>query len=339
MLKVTGKDVRGVISMPPTPTTPNGGSWRAIDSIDYDTSKKLISMMVGAGVKNFALCGTTGECACLLWEEKAAFIKTAVEENKKRSVIFAGCTALGTKEVIRQMRAMKDIGAEGAFIGLPLWQTPTLENSVQFYADLGEALPDFPILIYSNYTFFKSDFLPEFWAGISKKAPTVACDKISHGTAHIQQDLDAAPNINFIPNTGGAYNLWKKVGARVTTTWATSPAPEPYVALIDAMNRNDATKAEQIQGEIRAAMSSGAPRPAGAAQPENTNWKERQETDHARYNAQHNKHMWNASGYINMGPFRAPYIDLPEHEAHEIEESMKKWMPFRDRFVKAAAAK
>ena len=338
MLKVTGKDVKGVISMPPTPTKENGGGWRTTDSIEYDNSKKLINMMVGAGVKNFALCGTTGECACLLWDEKKAFIQTTVEENKKRAIIFAGCTALGTREVIRQMRAMKDIGADGAFIGLPLWQTPTLDNSVRFYADLGEALPDFPILIYSNYTFFKSDFLPEFWAGIAKTAPTVACDKISHGTEHIQEDMAAAPNINFIPNTGAGYNLWKKSPAgRVTTMWATSPAPEPYVALIDAMNKGDAAKAEQIQQEIRAANSpGGAPRPA-AAQPEHTTWKERQETDHARYNAQHNKHMWNVSGYLNMGPFRAPYIDLPAHEAHEIEESMKRWMPFRDRFVKAAA--
>lgn len=190
--------------------------------------------------------------------EKKSFIQTTVEENKKRALIFAGCTALGTKEVIRQMRAMKDIGAEGAFVGLPLWQTPTLENSVQFYADLSEAVPDIPILNYSNYTFFKSDFLPEFWAGIAKKAPTVACDKISHGTVHIQQDMDAAPNINFIPNTGAGYNLWKKFGSRITTMWATSPAPEPYVALVDAMNKNDAARAEQIQTEIRAAMSSGA---------------------------------------------------------------------------------
>ena len=29
------------------------------------------------------------------------------------------------KETIQQMRGLKDVGADGAFVGLPLWQTPT----------------------------------------------------------------------------------------------------------------------------------------------------------------------------------------------------------------------
>ena len=40
--------------------------------------------------------------------------------------------------------------AEGAFVGLPLWQTPTIENSVRFLTDLSEAVPEMPIMVYVN---------------------------------------------------------------------------------------------------------------------------------------------------------------------------------------------
>lgn len=85
-------------------------------------------------IGGIALNGTTGECAALLWEEKTGFVDTVVQVARGRVPIFAGATSLGTKETIRQMRALKDIGANGAFIGLPLWQTPIIEDSVRWFA-------------------------------------------------------------------------------------------------------------------------------------------------------------------------------------------------------------
>src|SRR5262249_39125715 len=96
---------------------------------------------------------------------KRAFVDAIVQVNRKRVPVFAGATALGTKETIRQMRGLKDVGVDGAFVGLPLWQTPTIENAVQFYADLGEAVPDMPILVYANGESSSRIFLPHFGKG------------------------------------------------------------------------------------------------------------------------------------------------------------------------------
>jgi len=38
----------------------------------------MIEKLDSDGVGAIAACGTTGECAALLWEEKAAFIDTIV---------------------------------------------------------------------------------------------------------------------------------------------------------------------------------------------------------------------------------------------------------------------
>src|SRR6266498_79157 len=153
MLQRTG--IRGVCVMVPTPCKAGAEGWEATDSVDLDEAARMTEELIRDGAGMIAACGTTGECAALLWEEKQAFVDAIVQINRKRVPVFAGATALGTTETIQQMRGLKDVGADGAFVGLPLWQTPTIENAVQFYADLGEAAPDMPILVYANARVFK----------------------------------------------------------------------------------------------------------------------------------------------------------------------------------------
>lgn len=155
MLKFTAKDMRGAVIYAPTPATPNGSDWRETMSVDLNTTEKLNSMALANGTLGLALCGTAGENFALLWEEKAAYVKCVVETAKHKGYVFAGATALGTKETIRQMRALRDLGADGCLVGLPLWQTPTTQNINEWWRDLGEACPDVPIMIYSNSRFFK----------------------------------------------------------------------------------------------------------------------------------------------------------------------------------------
>ena len=85
-LKFTRKDMRGVVGMNPTPSTPNASDWRETMSVDLKTAERLFNLTLDSGVAGYALCGTTGECAALLWEEKQAHITTAVETVKKRGV-------------------------------------------------------------------------------------------------------------------------------------------------------------------------------------------------------------------------------------------------------------
>src|SRR5215831_17198376 len=148
-------DIRGVYVLPPTPCLPDAGGWDATDSVDLDETARMTEFLISPGVTGLGLFGTTGEGHSLLWEEKLTCASAVVEAARGRVQIFAGATALGTREVIRQMRGLRDAGVDGALVGLPLWQTPTVENAVQFYADLSAAVPDLPVMVYSNSWFFK----------------------------------------------------------------------------------------------------------------------------------------------------------------------------------------
>ncbi|HLQ34356.1 MAG TPA: dihydrodipicolinate synthase family protein [Chloroflexota bacterium] len=326
---LTGKDLKGVCVMPPTPCKPGAEGWDATDSVDLDEAARMAEKLIQGGVACIAACGTTGECAALLWDEKLAYIDTLVQVNRGRVLIFAGATALGTKESVRQMRGLKDVGADGAFLGLPLWQTPTLENSVQFFADLAEAVPDMPIMIYANSMFFKSTFPTAFWEGVGKKAPTVITNKVAYGIDHLLDDIRVAGHqVNFMPGQNTTYPAWKaarEAGTPISACWSTSAAmgPEPIVALMDAMLRDDVAKVEQIWVDLQSV-------PPMIPHGEFSHFPE--------YNAQVEKARFRASGFVNCGPSRAPYRDLPEHWAKQAEAHGKGWAELRKRYLPAAVA-
>src|SRR5262249_10128417 len=156
-----------------------GEHWSNGNSVDLDESARMVENFIRDGVGGIALCGTTGECAALLWEEKLAFVDTALQVARHRVPIFAGSTSLGTKETVRQMRPLRALAAEAAFVGLPLWQTPTTKTSVRWFAALSAATPDMAIMVYSNAMFFKSTFPRPFWEGVANRARTVITNKIT----------------------------------------------------------------------------------------------------------------------------------------------------------------
>jgi trans-o-hydroxybenzylidenepyruvate hydratase-aldolase len=322
---LSAADITGVYVMAPTPCKPGADTWEATDSVDLGETERMVERFIQDGVGGIAACGTTGECAALLWEEKRDFITTVAEVNRRRVPVFAGATALGTKETIRQMRELKDVGADGAFVGLPLWQTPTLENSVQFFADLSAAVPDMPIMVYSNAMFFKSVFPTEFWEGVARKAPNVVTTKVTYGIDHLLDDIAVAGHqVAFLPGQNEIYPAYKLAGAHIRGCWSTSAnmGPRPVVALMNAMQADDRALCDAIWEDITS-MPSMFPDGGRAHFPE--------------YNVQVEKARINASGYITCGPPRAPYRDLPAEWAERAELHGKAWARLCERFVAGAA--
>jgi trans-o-hydroxybenzylidenepyruvate hydratase-aldolase len=253
-----------------------------------------------------------------------------VEAARGRVQVFAGATALGTREVIRQMRGLRDVGVDGALVGLPLWQTPTVENSVQFYADLSAAVPDLPVMVYSNSWYFKSRFPPEFWSGVSREAPTVIVSKHTHGFAHYLDELEAVEGrINLMPGEGGVFAAWEKAPERVTAIWSTQAAlgAEPAVALMGAIDSGDPDRVRVVIDDFKR-VPPYAP-PGAMDRRDHTD-------DFARYNTQVAKYRLEVSGLIKAGPPRPPYQDLPEQWKAQAELEVAGFAELRAKYAGAS---
>jgi trans-o-hydroxybenzylidenepyruvate hydratase-aldolase len=329
---LTRQDVSGVYIMAPTPCVEGGEHWSNTNSVDLDEAARMTENLIRDGIGGIALCGTTGECAALLWDEKRAFVDTVVQTARHRVPVMAGATALGTKETIRQIRAFQEIGAEGAFVGLPLWQTPTLENSIRWFEDLSQACPEMAIMVYSNSRFFKSMFPKEFWFGVADRAPTVVTCKITSPAIvdALEEIIDrTGDRIAYQPaNEGGFYAAWKRVGDKLNGFWSTSAGmgPEPSVALYEAFKAGDTKRMAEIADDIAKVTHFMPPNKPG------------DDVDHfAEFNVQAEKMRFNAAGYIKAGPCRAPYRfeDMTPDWAEASVANGKSWAEMRKKYIKA----
>lgn len=316
---LSAADVTGLLALPPSPLKADGEQLTDADTLDLDEATRLADQMIVDGAAAIGLCGTTGECATLLWDEKVALYDAVISTVAGRVPVWCGTTALGTREVVRQMQVAKSLGATAAFVGLPLWQTPTMENAVGFFADLSEAVPDMPVMVYANRFFFKFDFPVEFWQGIVAKAPTVIATKV--GFPLTQEHLDAARRqVNFMTGEGTIGLHYRLAPDTVTAAWATSAAmgPEPWVAFLAAVECGDDATAQQVLADIE-----GVPLPIPDF------------GDFDKYNIQLEKARINAAGYTRCGPPRAPYRDLPPAWSEVALNNGKAWAEMRAKYVNA----
>jgi len=323
------EDVTGLSAMMITPAKEGADQIGFVgNTVNLDEAARVANEMVLDGIGSFALCGTTGEGHSLTWEEKVSFIDTVVQVNKNRVPIFAGATTLGTRETIKQMKALRDLGAPGAFVGLALWQTPTIENASNWYKDLGEAVPTTGIMVYANSMFFKTDFPEDFWAAIAAKAPTVVTCKMS--SSYMSQNLAKVLRAgnNKLTFLGGgsleAYNTFQKVGAPWRGTWSTAvnAGPEPLVAQYRALAEGDLKRFEEVTADIRS-----VPRHT----PQNSQFT------FAQMNVQAERMRAHYGDYMKPGPLRPPYKDVPEDWRAAGEAAGKGWAQMRKKYARTAA--
>lgn len=324
---LTVDDIQGVYVLPPTPALEGAGGWEALDTVDVDETARMVELLCRPGVSGLGLFGTTGEGHSLLWDEKLACAEAVVAAAAGRVQVFAGATALGTREVVRQMRAFRDLGVDGVLVGLPLWQTPTVDNAVGFFADLSAAVPDLAVMVYSNSWFFKFGFPPEFWRGVAERAPTVVAAKCTHGFGHFVEDLAAVDGrIRLMPGEFGIFEARRLAPDSIRAVWSTQAAlgPEPFVALLEAATKGDDAAFDAVVADFRQVPPYV---PEGAMSNRDLT------DDFARYNTQVAKWRLNASGLIAAGPPRPPYTDLPDAWKAQVEREVAAYADLRAKYA------
>ena len=72
---LSAADVTGLLALPPSALKEEGEHWDDSNSVDLDEATRLADQMIKDGASAIGLCGTTGECATLLWDEKVALLR------------------------------------------------------------------------------------------------------------------------------------------------------------------------------------------------------------------------------------------------------------------------
>ena len=159
------QDLRGMYAIIPTPAKPGAERLDATDTVDLAETARLVEHLLRDGTTGLIALGTTGECATLAQADYEAFVDCVLTTVNKRVPTFIGTTALGGQEAVRRIRFVRERGADGTLLGLPMWQPCTTEMAVKYYAEMSALFPDLAIMVYANARAFRFNFSAEFWGG------------------------------------------------------------------------------------------------------------------------------------------------------------------------------
>lgn len=310
----TAKDYQGMYAIIATPANPDAGDLLATNTVNLAETERLINALINDGATGLIVAGTTGECATLSEPDYKAFVGCVMDTVARRVPTVIGASALGAHEVARRLHFIKDLGADGTLLGLPMWQPVTTPMAVDFYASMSKAFPDLAIMIYANSRAFRYSFPNEFWEQVAKAAPTATSAKHSRvsGLPELQRLTEG--KINFMPSEMAVHEF-KAVSPEATTAcWATASGmnPLPAVELMKALQQGHQ---EGIAALVAAIGWANQPIEYMIRNPELF----------AQYNIQVEKTRINSAGYSHCGPVRPPYGDFPEEHAIHARECGKRW--------------
>jgi 4-hydroxy-tetrahydrodipicolinate synthase len=129
----------GVFSVLPTP-------FRGGGEVDIESLKRVVDLIVGAGVNGVTALGVTGEAARLSERERGVIVDTVVRQVAGRVKVIVGASADGVRACIDFSREARSLGASAVMVSPPRMPKLNSESVVNHYKALAEAV-DLPIVV------------------------------------------------------------------------------------------------------------------------------------------------------------------------------------------------
>jgi 4-hydroxy-tetrahydrodipicolinate synthase len=129
----------GVFSVLPTP-------FRGGGEVDIESLKRVVDLIVGAGVNGVTALGVTGEAARLTERERGVIVDAVVRQVAGRVKVIVGASADGVRTCIDFSREARSLGASAVMVSPPRMPKLNSESVVNHYKALAEAV-DLPIVV------------------------------------------------------------------------------------------------------------------------------------------------------------------------------------------------
>jgi len=316
---ITARDLTGVLGMVPTPSVPGSDHWSCENSVDLEQTEAMARMVLDGGVRILLTNGSLGEGATLLEKEHQDFTACIAGVLKGRGLLFAGVTTLNTRETIKRARGVLAAGADGLFLGRPMWMSLDPQAIVRYYADIAEALPGAPLIVYDNQFAFKAKIDTETYAALSRN-PSIIGSKHIGGPA-IGDDIRAVESrMRILPLDTQWGAIARAFPDEALACWSGNAAdgPEPLAALAKAVSARDWDRADAISA--RMAWAQAPMFPGGKLE------------NFIDYNIPIAHARLEGSGLVRTGPPRPPYIFAPEGHLAGGRETGRRWESLRREF-------
>lgn len=135
-------DLKGVIPPIITPVD-------AEENVDEEGLRNVIDHVIDGGVHGIFVLGSNGEFYALDFENQKRAVEITVNHVKGRVPVYAGTSAITTKECIKLAKMAEEAGADALTVLTPMFIQPNEKELYNHFEAIAQST-NLPILLYNN---------------------------------------------------------------------------------------------------------------------------------------------------------------------------------------------
>lgn len=234
-------DLRGVAFTNPTPFSEDGAD------VLHDELGDQVASLRAAGAGLVIPCGNTGEYYSLSNDERAAVVETAVDAMGGEGSVVAGLG--GSLPTARSLLSRyEDAGADAVMVMHPVHTYIHRDGLRRYYGELIDAT-DLGVVLYKRGNELDDDLIADLAEAKNVVAVKYAVNDVKAFSKAVETTEDDVVWSNGIAERFAP--AFAVEGAEGFTTGIGNFAPEPALALMDALREGDYERAREIRERSR----------------------------------------------------------------------------------------
>ncbi len=218
-------------------------------ALDEAAYRGLVDYQVENGTALLVPMGTTGEPATMTQAERLLAVKTCLEQNKGRALVFAGAGTNSTADSIEAVRQVRELGCDGAMLVTPYYNKPTQQGVVEHFKAVARAHPGYPLIAYNVPGRTGFDLLPETVQKLCEVEEVVA---LKEATGSVLRLLDLVEKIGterlaLLSGDDFIVAPFVACGGKGVISVSANVAPRQMADLVAAARKGDLKRALELQ--------------------------------------------------------------------------------------------
>ncbi|WP_440056006.1 dihydrodipicolinate synthase family protein [Pseudoalteromonas sp. T1lg65] len=160
------------------------------ESINFETTKSMIDMLIQEGVHGIIVLGTVGENCSLRQDEKRQVLKAAKEVVAGRVPLLTGVAETTTQLAVEFVQDAEDIGIDGLMVLPGMVYRSSEREAIHHYQQVARAT-SLPVMIYNNPVTYGVDVSIEGMKVLANEDNIVSVKEATEDTRRISELFSA----------------------------------------------------------------------------------------------------------------------------------------------------
>lgn len=238
-----GPRIRGIV---PALVTP----FHDDESLDLDALPRVLDHVLDAGVHGVFIAGSQGEFWSLSPDEHDRLIRATVEQVAGRAPVYAGASAVSTRDAIRLARQASAAGADAITILAPYLIQPSPKEVRQHIESVAAAV-DLPVTFYDHPLRTGVKLNVDFVADLAHRGVIAGIKESSGDLARTLEYVEAVPPESSVMIGNDALVAPALLGGCTGAVASTANvAPALHVEIYNAARNGDLATAMALQRKL-----------------------------------------------------------------------------------------